>query len=86
MFNCAICGIQIFTQNPKRFFCRNCYKQWESDILAKAERVEVCVNHEHHRRRQQVKDRLSVYDCDREFDISNDGKLIPLRTRHEYDD
>lgn len=55
MFNCVICGIEIFVGNPKRFFCRDCYKQWESDIMAKTDWVKFCVNYEHQQRRQALK-------------------------------
>lgn len=79
MFNCAICGIEIYTENPKRFFCRGCYKEWESDILAKTDWVKVCVNYEHQQRRQALKDKGLIY-LGSEFDVGDldsEYKLVP---------
>ena len=87
MFSYAICGKQIFTQNPKKFFCRNCYKQSESDILAKTDGVRFCASHEHQRRRQGLKDREFLH-LGSEFDVGDsdgDYSLVPEDYYEEWD-
>lgn len=81
MFDCAICGIQMFTENPRKFFCRGCYKGWESDIMAKTDWVKVCVNYEHRQRRQALKDKELIY-LGNEFDMgvfNGEYRLVPTK-------
>ena len=86
MHNCAICGIEIFSENPKRFFCRDCYKEWESDIMAKTDWVKVCINDEHQRRRQALKDRELTY-LGNGFDVGDfDGEYSLVPTKEYYEE
>lgn len=86
MLSCAICGKGIFTEDPKKFFCRDCYKQWESDILAKADWIRFCVNCEHQQRRQAFKDKQLIY-LGNEFDVSFfNGEYSLAPTREYYDE
>ena len=86
MFNCAICRKELFTENPRKFFCRDCCKEWESDILAKADWIKFCVNDEHQQRRQALKDREVIY-LGNEFDVDDfvgEYRLVP--TKEYYDE
>ena len=85
MFNCAICGNELFTENPTKYFCRDCYKEWESDILAKTDWVKFCINDEHQQRRRALRDRELVYLGD-EFDVgdfSGEYKVVPTKNYYE---
>ena len=84
--NCAIFGKELFTQNPKKYFCRDCYKQWESDILAKTEWIKICVNYEHQQRRRALKGRGLIY-LGGEFDVGDfNGKYRLVSTREYYEE
>lgn len=86
MSNCAICGRGIFTENPGRFYCRHCYRQWESDIMAKTDWVKVCVNYEHQQRRQALKDKGLIY-LGSEFDVGDsDGEYRLAHTKEGYEE
>jgi len=61
MFGCSICGKGILTESLRRFFCRDCYKECESDIMARSERVKFSTNYEHRQRRQVLRDRKLTY-------------------------
>jgi len=85
MLNCAICGREIYTENPRRFYCRDCYKEWESDIMAKTDWVKVCGNCEHQQRRQVLKDRELIY-LGNEFDagdFNGEYRLVPAKGYYE---
>ena len=85
MSNCAICGEEVFTENPRRFFCPDCYKEWESDIMAKTDWIKACVNHEHKQRRQALKDKALIY-LGNGFDVGDfDGehRLVPAKGYYE---
>jgi hypothetical protein len=82
--NCCVCGKEIFTQNPKKFFCRNCYKQWESDILAKADWIKICVRDEKRQRRRAQKDKGLIYLVN-EFDVGDfNGKYRLVPRKHIF--
>ena len=83
MLNCAICGTGIFTENPKKFFCRDCYKQWELGILAKTNWIRFCINDEHQQRRQSLKDRELIY-LGNEFDVGDFNGEYGLVPTKEY--
>ena len=81
MLCCAICGKKLFAQDVKRYFCRDCYKQWESEIVAKTDWIKFCINEEHQQRRRALKEGNLVY-LGNEFDVGDfDGecKLVPTR-------
>jgi hypothetical protein len=85
MFHCAICVKELFTQDPKKFFCRDCYKQWESEILAKTNWTKVCINDEHQQRRRALRDRGLIYLGD-EFDVGDfngEFRLVPMTCPHK---
>ena len=82
MLNCAICGNKLFTENPKRFFCPDCYKHWESDIVAKAKWIRVCVNNEKKQRRQALKDRELIH-LDDKYDVGDFNGEYRLTLRIE---
>ena len=81
--HCCICQKEMFTENPKRWFCSECWHKWNEAILDKESWIACCIQDEHRLRRQELEDRILVYGLGDRFDISN-GKLIPLKDYYEY--
>ena len=82
---CCVCQKEIITENPKKYFCKKCWNDWQEEILNKRTWITYCINDEHRLRRQELKDMMLVYGLGDRFDIS-DGKLIPLKAYYEYED
>jgi len=76
--NCAICRKELFTENPKKFFCSSCYNQWKPEILAKAEWAVFLQNDEAKRRRQEKRDLGKLVYLGSDYDVSTDGRLIRI--------
>lgn len=86
MLSCAICGIEVFTEDPRKFFCRGCYREWKSDIMAKTDWVKICVNDEHQQRRQALRDKGLIY-LGNDFDVGDfDGEYRLAPTEEYYDE
>ena len=83
---CCVCQKEIVTENPKRYFCKHCWNEWNDAIRRKETWITFCINYEHRLRRQELEDSILVYGLGDRFDISEDGKLIPLRAYYEQED
>ena len=88
---CAICGITLQTNDPKKYYCNSCYKTYREEILSKEAWVQFCVANEQARRRWdtykekgEVK-RVEFVWLGDEWDIS-EGKLVPLKEHWEDND
>ena len=82
---CCVCQKEIITENPKKYFCKTCWKEWNEAILNKELWIKACVNDEHQQRRQALKDSQCIYLGDK-FDVGDCGgeyKLVP--TKDYYD-
>ncbi len=91
-YECAICGVTLHTENPKIYFCSQCYRDWEKEIKAKCEWVTCLVNFESRRRRQDTylekgqKKRAELVWFGSDFDvgmINGKVKLIPTKQHFE---
>lgn len=87
-YECCICSANLHTENPRTFFCSRCYSKYKESILARAEWVRFLQNNESYKRRWNTYyhkgKRMTVqllYLGD-EWDISADGKLIPLEEHY----
>jgi len=83
MYGCSICGEEIFTSNPRKYFCRRCWGEWHDAILAKEPWVTYCVNHEHQQRRQAMNDEELIY-LGNEFEVGEFGDEYRLAPTEEH--
>jgi uncharacterized Zn ribbon protein len=74
--HCCICQQEIVTENPTKYFCQRCWREWNNAILSKQPWVSFCINDEHRLRRQELEDKVLVYGLGEELDISDDGNLV----------
>jgi len=82
---CCICQREITTTDPRRYYCWNCWSEWNAAILSKEPWVTYCINYEHRQRRQELKDQGLIYLGD-EFEIGEfDGEygLVPNEEHFE---
>ena len=85
MYGCAICGEEVFTSNPRRYFCRRCWGQWNDAIMNKEPWVTCCVNHEHRERRRALKDEQMIY-LGNEFEIGEfEGECSSVPTQEHFE-
>lgn len=75
-FPINFCGKEVFGKN---WYCYNCYKEHEQDILNKAEWTVYLKNEEKRRRRLEAVATGKLIYLGYEYDISDDGRLISLR-------
>lgn len=84
MYQCALCGNEV--HNVRKFWCLKCYKQWKDAILNKEPWTRDLQNLEQRRRYHEKKEQEAfgnlVY-LGSEWDISEDGKLVPLAEHFE---
>jgi len=73
---CSIYGNEVFGVN---WYCYKCYKEHEQDILNKAGWTVYLQNEEKRRRRLEAVETGKLIYLGDEFDVSDDGRLIPLR-------
>ena len=86
MLNCCVCGKGLLTENPKKFYCPDCYKKWYGAIQNKEPWIKACVNDEKKRRRQALKYSQLIYLGD-EFDIGGfDGECRLVSTKGYYEE
>ena len=84
---CAICQHSYRPRKPNEWFCNDCYKTWQTEILSKSPWIQACVNTEQKRRRTElnvymengVKRRAEIVHVGLNYDIANDGRLIKIK-------
>jgi hypothetical protein len=88
-YECCICSKSLNTENPRTFYCSECYRLYYSDIIGKAEWVTFLQRNESQRRRWDTyyhrgkRVTVQLVYLGNEWDISADGKLIPLEEHYE---
>jgi hypothetical protein len=86
---CCICSCPLYTENPKHFFCPKCYHDWNREIKAGVAWVKYLESVESARRRQDTYTKNGkrvavqfIYLGD-EYDLSEDGQVIPLAEHYK---
>jgi hypothetical protein len=92
-YECCVCGIELGTVSPTKYFCSKCYNAWQSEILAGAEWIRYLVNNEQQRRSYgsyskdgEVRRVSFLRRLGEEYDlvrISGSYKVIPIKRRGE---
>ena len=84
-YSCAVCETEILTSNPKKYFCKRCWEQWNDAILNREPWVTYCINYEHRQRRQELKEQELIYLGD-EFEIGEfDGEYRLAPTEEHFE-
>ena len=76
MYQCCICYKELYTENPRTFFCSTCYKEWQEAILSKEPWIQYCIADEQRQRRRTKRDMEKLIFLGEDYDISTESKLV----------
>ena len=75
---CCCCGTNLYTENPRIYFCKSCFSKYKDDILSHAPWVTFLINDTARIRRREKRDSGILIHLGSDYDLSDDRKLIRI--------